>query len=175
MHTLSTSRLLLEPFTHQLMLVAIDGREALSRHTGYAVAEVWPNQDLHEAQPFIASMVGRTAGLEEWSRLIVLRGEHSPAGRPTVIGEVGFKSLPDAGGAVEIGYGVASSWRGRGYASEAVAAICRWAFQQGRVSLIRAECLPSNLGSVGVLRRSGFRERGSDSGMLRWELPTPPG
>lgn len=173
MDTLKTSRLLLPLFTYQLMLAAIDGRAMFSRQSGFAVADDWPNQDLLEALPFIAAPAGKNPALEEWSRLLVLHKEQSPTGVALVIGEAGFKGLPDGDGVVEIGYGVATSYRGRGFASEAVAALCTWAFRNKAVTRIRAECLATNVGSIGVLKRVGFRETDSTEHMLKWELMPP--
>ncbi len=170
MNTIKTSRLFLEPFTYKLMLAAVEGPAKFRSQSGFAVADDWPNPDLNDALPFIAAMVGESPALEEWTRLLVLPGEHARSGVPLVIGEVGFKGLPDSDGVVEIGYGVAISHRARGYASEAVSALCVWAFQHKRVTRIRAECLPTNPSSIGVLRRTGFRETDSSAQMLSWEL-----
>ena len=41
------------------------------------------------------------------------------------VGGIGFKGQPD-GGCVEIGYGLAPSARGHGYAAEAVVALLPW-------------------------------------------------
>lgn len=165
---------MLEPFTYQLMLAAAEDPATFCRQSGFGVAVDWPNPDLKDALAFIAATVGKNSALEEWSRLLVLRGEHARSGVPLVIGEAGFKGLPDAAGVVEIGYGVAKSHRERGYASEAVSALCTWAFEHHNVRRVRAECLPTNAGSIGVLRSVGFRETGSDAQMLRWELTPPP-
>lgn len=167
MHSLKTSRLTLEPFTHRLMLAMIQGRDAFIYESGFAIADDWPNADLLDALPFIAEPVGKDPALGEWSRLLVVPRAHNAAG-PLVVGEAGFKGLPNERGEVEIGYGVAASHRGRGYATEAVMALCTWAFAHKGVTRIRAECLPDNAGSIGVLRRSGFIEEGSDQAMLRW-------
>lgn len=172
MLSIKTPRLTLEPFTHRLMLAMIQGRDHFCHQSGLAIATDWPNADLLEALPFIAGSLAKDPALDEWSRLIVLPRANDAAG-PLVIGETGFKGLPDPHGEVEIGYGVAASHRGCGYASEAVTALCTWAFQHKAVTRIRAECLPDNAGSIGVLRRTGFIEQGSDAQMLRWTL-TPP-
>jgi RimJ/RimL family protein N-acetyltransferase len=146
------------------MHAAIESCERLAGLTGWAVAADWPNDDLVDALPFIVKGLEACPELEAWTRLIVRESDN------VVIGELGFKSLPDAAGEAEIGYGVASSHRGRGYATEAVAALCAWAMQEQGLRIVRAECLPDNAGSIGVLRRVGFRESGSDATMLRWIL-----
>lgn len=62
----------------------------------------------------------------------------------------------------EIGYSVVSAHRGKGIATEAVAALIDEGFRRARLVEIRAYCLPQNLSSRAVLRRNGFE----DAGML---------
>ena len=73
----------------------------------------------------------------------------------TVIGAIGFKGLP-LEGVVEIGYGIAESARGSGYATEAVMALLQLADSAG-VGVI-AETEPGNEPSERVLRRCGFEQ-----------------
>lgn len=170
MNPIQSSRLRLEPFTHSLMLALITGPDVFCKQSGLSIAPDWPNEDFLEALPFIAAHTGKHPTLDEWSRLLVLP-HPGGTGRPgLVVGEAGFKGLPDAGGQVEIGYGVSASHRGRGLATEAVVALCAWAFEHKAVTRIRAECLPDNEGSIRVLRRAGFTEANSDADMLRWTL-----
>ena len=56
----------------------------------------------------------------------------------------------------EIGYSVVRAYRGRGIASEAVAALIEEGFSRARLRRIRAYCLPQNVSSRAVLRRNGF-------------------
>jgi ribosomal-protein-alanine N-acetyltransferase len=61
----------------------------------------------------------------------------------------------------EIGYSVVRAHRGRGVASEAVAALIDEGFTRARLREIRAYCLPKNLSSRAVLHRSGFQDQGT--------------
>ncbi len=71
-----------------------------------------------------------------------------------------FKSLPDASGAVELGYGVNPSYRGRGYATEMARAMVSWVLKQPKVKRVNAECLEANLASIRVLKKIGFKQVG---------------
>ena len=71
------------------------------------------------------------------------------------VGDACFKGL-SADGRVEIGYGLHEEHWGRGYATEGVQALCRWAFGQEGVTAIEAETEPDNLASQRVLRKCGF-------------------
>ena len=71
------------------------------------------------------------------------------------VGSIGFLGAPDESGETEIGYGTDEKYRGRGIASEALCAMCEWAFSHG-VSRLVAETEPDNNASVTVLRKCGF-------------------
>jgi ribosomal-protein-alanine N-acetyltransferase len=103
-----------------------------------------------------------TAG--EWGPLQVCR-----RGDGLAIGGVGCKGEPDADGRVEIGYGIAESARGCGYATEAVLGLLGWLREQD-VREVIAECDEGNSASIAVLRGCGFVETSRDDGLVRWSL-----
>ncbi|MEU6248839.1 GNAT family N-acetyltransferase [Glycomyces sp. NPDC047010] len=91
-----------------------------------------------------------------------------------VVGALGLFWPPKAG-AVELGYGIAPSRRGRGYAPEAVRALVAQAFKAPEVRLVFATVEPANPASVRVLQKAGFTPAGvdQDQGLDRYELPRP--
>lgn len=76
-------------------------------------------------------------------------------GGPEYIGDLDFKG-PAKNHAVEIGYGVQPEYEGRGYTTEAVKAMAKWAFQQKDVVFVEAETDPDNRASQRVLEKCGF-------------------
>ena len=78
------------------------------------------------------------------------------------LGWISLRIAESSRATAEIGYSVVSAHRGRGFASEAVAALVEEGFRRTRVQRIRAYCLPENAPSRAVLRRNGFE----DDGML---------
>jgi [ribosomal protein S5]-alanine N-acetyltransferase len=90
------------------------------------------------------------------------------------IGTAGFKGPPDDVGAVEIAYGIVAEYEGRGYATEAAAALVTFAAESGRVRLVRAHTLPTPNASTRVLEKCGFQYTGEvidpeDGLVWRWE------
>lgn len=84
-----------------------------------------------------------------------------------IVGDVGFHTPPDERGSVEIGYGLAPSARGNGYATAGVDALARWALGHG-AAVVRAEVDADNGASIAVLKRAGFSElRGQDEASVR--------
>ena len=89
-----------------------------------------------------------------------------------IVGSAGYKSIP-LDGVVEIGYGVAPSYEGKGIGT----AMCGWmkenAFRQG-AAIVRAHTLIEGFASQTILKRNGFSLIGEvceeeDGLVLRWE------
>lgn len=91
-----------------------------------------------------------------------------------VIGMAGFKGPPDATGTVEISYGIVPGFEGRGYATEAAAALVAFAKGDARVRLVRAHTSPAANASTRVLEKCGFHRTTAivdpdDGPVWRWE------
>jgi RimJ/RimL family protein N-acetyltransferase len=92
----------------------------------------------------------------------------------TVVGSCGFKGPPTPDGVVEIAYGLAPEYQGKGYATEAAQALVSYAFSNSQVRVVRAHTLPETNASTRVLAKCGFRRIGEvvdpDDGLVwRWE------
>jgi [ribosomal protein S5]-alanine N-acetyltransferase len=91
-----------------------------------------------------------------------------------VIGTCGFKGPPGADGTAEIAYGVAPDHQGNGYATEAAEALVAYAFNSGKVRVVRAHTISGTSASTRVLAKCGFRRVGEvidpeDGPVWRWE------
>ncbi|MFJ6756244.1 GNAT family N-acetyltransferase [Streptomyces sp. NPDC091273] len=86
-----------------------------------------------------------------------------------VIGEMGFHA-PPSGGVVEVGFGLAESCRGAGYATEALTELVRWAFSQAGVDQVVGRTMADNTPSQGVLTRTGFQHVSRDGDIERFVL-----
>ena len=93
----------------------------------------------------------------------------------TLIGLCSFGG-PPLDGTVEISYGIAPSYRGRGFATEAAQLIIARAFKDERVRTVQAHTLPEQNASTKVLEKCGFKLQGEvmhpEDGLIwQWELP----
>jgi [ribosomal protein S5]-alanine N-acetyltransferase len=77
------------------------------------------------------------------------------------LGWVSLRIADSTRTAGEIGYSVIRAHRGRGIATEAVAALLEEGFRRARLREVRAYCLPENLSSRAVLRHNGFEDEGT--------------
>ncbi|MEM1239129.1 MAG: GNAT family N-acetyltransferase [Cyanobacteria bacterium P01_H01_bin.26] len=73
-----------------------------------------------------------------------------------IVGMGGFKSPPDTAGSVEIGYGIVTSQRRRGFATQAVGLLLEEGFSKSEVQTVVAYTLPSNKASWRVLEKNKF-------------------
>lgn len=108
------------------------------------------------------------AGFSPASWLIVEDGE--------LVGLCAVKRAPEAG-IVDIGYGIAPSRQGRGFAGRAVGDIVAWVRGHPALSAVTAETIPTGLASQRVLLRNGFERIGEriddeDGPVICWRCPT---
>lgn len=121
--------------------------------------------------PAYRAMVEASAAVDPWVHGFSIRLR----GTDVIVGKVGFKGPPDADGIVEIAYVVEDDHQNRGYASAAARAITHFAFEDPRVTLVRAHTLVAPNASHRVLVKSGFRALGEvvdpeDGPVWRWEI-----
>ena len=91
------------------------------------------------------------------------------------VGSCGFKGPPDANGTVEIAYGIAPAHQNKGYATEAAAALVRFALASGEVRVVRAHTRERAGASARVLAKCHFEPLGQvvdpeDGLVWRWEI-----
>ncbi|MEK7348082.1 MAG: GNAT family N-acetyltransferase [Candidatus Eisenbacteria bacterium] len=169
---LRTTRLELIAATLDMALAERDAPARLERDFGIRLALPWPPPLNDEASlAWSISVLREERGAAGWGFWYLSLPAAAEGGPLLAIGNGGFKGGPDATGTVEIGYSVLEEYQRRGYASEAVEALVAWAFLQRGVRRVIAETYPVLIGSIGVLRKTGFREigTGSEEDVIRFE------
>mgnify|MGYP001604378645 CR=1 FL=1 len=129
--------------------------------------------DLHMARAFIAAQAERWAAwkpggtlAEEIAFAIERKADHA------LIGCIGLQPAEIQG--LEFGYWIGKAYWNRGFASEAVAALTRFAFATLGVAEIWAAAVPVNDASHRVLEKNGFAVAGAgtrESEMRGHSLP----
>ncbi len=127
-------------------------------------------QDAHDRQAYGTMLDGARAHPAEWAWYaawaIMLRDG-------TLIGDACFKGAPQEGEA-EIGYGLDARYRGLGYATEAVCALCEWAFaESNELYFLMGETDADNAASQNVLKKNGFVPAGEGEEGPRFERERP--
>jgi RimJ/RimL family protein N-acetyltransferase len=123
--------------------------------TPVTAGEGWPHDDSLDGLAMVAQ--GRALG---W--LVTLDD--------VVVGECGTHAMQDGAEVVEIGYGLAAPYRGRGYGRAVVRALSQWFVGQPGITGLVAHTLPDSVPSHRSLESAGFRLDGEDDGECRYVL-----
>jgi [ribosomal protein S5]-alanine N-acetyltransferase len=161
---LETGRLLLVPFTADVIAVIEDDPAAAERLIGARLPPEWPDAELAELLSLYAARLAADASLVGYGPWALVRRDER-----RVVGSAGFLG-PPRDGAIELGFGVQPQDRNRGYATEAAQALVRWALGRPNVDKIVARCEADNLASIRVLQNAGLRRAGEADGRLLWRL-----
>ena len=156
---LRTEHLVLVPQTREAAVALLDGRDC-----GMPLAEGYPHADTFDGLRMDVEHGGPDWQPGGW--FVTL----SEDGR--VIGDCGTLGWVDDAGRVEIGYGLAAPFRGRGLGTEAVAALADWVAAQPRVHAVTAAVEVGNEPSRRLLERLGFSHTGRRDRHWHLERPT---
>jgi len=150
---LRTDRLVLVPQTLDAARALLDGADC-----GLPLAEGYPHADTFDA----LRMWVEHGGPDDGGWFVTLAED----GR--VIGDCGTHGAVDDDGRVEIGYGLAAPFRGRGFGTELVGALADWLAAQPAVCVVAASVEVGNEPSRRLLTRLGFVLTGEADG--HWHL-----
>lgn len=151
-----------------------------------------------EDEDFVALIAGvaprglmlAAGGIEDAATLAMLRGladslrgGFRPAAwliveEATVVGLCSPIAAPGPDASLDIGYGVAASWRRRGVAQRAVADAIAWARGDPRIVAVTAQTATGNTASQNVLIVNGFTRSGlahddEHGALICWRIETP--
>jgi len=163
--TLTTERLTIIPCTLELVRAIMNNPHTLSAHFNATVQSDWPQSDLKEALPHFLPRLEEDPQSYVWFVWVIVSNADQ-----TVIGDIGFKGMPDSDGAVEIGYSILPAFRNRGFAFEAAHALICWATRAGGAKRVVAECATDNAPSVRLLDKLRMVRTGEDDETIRWEF-----
>lgn len=164
MPNVQSKRLIMIPFSPELIRLAIHDRAQLQKTLDIDIPDNWPNTDFAEFLLMMLEGFEKDSTREVWNGLIILKEQR------VLVGDMGFKDGPDAKGTAEIGYSIVPGYQNHGYATEMAAALITWAFKQKGIKKVIAECLNDNIGSIRVLEKLGMRQSGSNGNTLQWTL-----
>lgn len=162
---LLTERLTLIPFTTQICKNLINEDYSDLIQLGLKKGKSWPDTDVLETLPKIInnlSLVESPTGFESW---MIIKNETLE-----IIGDLGFKGYNYDKKNIDIGYGIITEERGKGYAEEATKALIKWALTKDIVKEITARCLIDNTSSIKLLKKLDFDVIKNDNEMIYWSL-----
>jgi RimJ/RimL family protein N-acetyltransferase len=154
--SIATERLDLVLLTPILGDLVEGRRERSAAAIGAAIPEWWPDEHDLRFLSYRRDQAARDPDASEWLvRAVVRRETREMIGHAGFHGPPGVNALEDAG-AVEAGYAVFPEHRGRGYATEALRGLVRWASEERGVRTLVASVGPENEASLAIVRKLGF-------------------
>ena len=144
--------------TERLMLRRSQPRDAETISSYRSDPEVhryqgWERTDHEGVREEIEAMAARAPGeIGGWVQLSV---EELGTGR--LVGDVGMSPDESDEGVIKVGYTMDPAFQGRGYATEAVAALVTYAFDTLGAEVVRAFASAENLPSIRVAEKVGMR------------------
>jgi len=170
MTVLDTGRLWIRALTKDQLRHAVSDQGRLARELDCCLA---PELVSERARGAIGVKIGKMShspdGHHPWFTYWLLLEKIEKVG----IGFAGFKGPPDQDLQVEIGYGIAPSYQGFGYMTEAVLGLVDWALLQPGCRAVTAETLKLNLPSQRVLVKTGFHIVRETDQEIFWRLERP--
>jgi ribosomal-protein-alanine N-acetyltransferase len=136
-------------------------RAALGRQVSAHISTAWPSPDLINSLPTIIAEMERQVGDERWVWLVIEQASER------VVGDIGFHGPVVGMASVELGWQIVPASQGRGYATEAAAALLRWAAARPGVQRVIARIEPANSPSLRVAAKLGMREVASSEPRYR--------
>lgn len=161
---LETTRLQIIPLTIEQFCVLLNGVGELEKEMNLVSSGKSLDVDTQRAMEMLYEESLLHADNYNWftNWQIILKSENK------AIGSACFMKEPDAEGNVEIGYGINDDYRCKGYMTEAVIAMCQWAFLQEKVKAVIAETEIDNYGSHRVLEKSGMIKYKHSDNSIWW-------
>ncbi|MFI2614839.1 GNAT family N-acetyltransferase [Streptomyces sp. NPDC018584] len=166
-----------EPTTERLRLRNWSPAEVADVLAGRRSAD-WAEEFPAEGDQVIAGVIaeqiaegpggpGGTGDLGAYGHRLIVEQESG-----LVVGSISLL-WPPSEGAVEFGYGVVASRRGRGYAPEAARALVAYALTLPEVTTVYADVERANPASIRVLEKAGLHRWSDDGTTARFRATAP--
>lgn len=112
----------------------------------------WERTDPHGISEEIQEMADRAPGEHGgWVQFSLVERDGG-----TLVGDVGMSPADGEPGVIKVGYTVAPAFQGRGYGTEAVAALVAYAFDTLGADVVRAYASAENVASIRVAEKVGM-------------------
>lgn len=146
---IETERLQLIACNKMHLSALIQSEQALADLLGVELAENW--LVFPEAAPYALKMLESNPQILRWGMHLFVKKDENK-----IIGNGGFKGVPNENGMVEIGYAVSPLYENQGLGSEAARGMINYAFSWSNVRMVDAHTLAEENASVKILQKNGM-------------------
>lgn len=171
---IQTPRLSLIPLSFAQLERCLSNLPALEADLGFSIArEVFDENVTRAIGLKLVRMESLPLDLHPWQTywLVVISESDDLGHRGGKIGAglIGFKGYLNPRGEVEVGYGIAPQFQGMGYTTEALRALCSWAFKDPACRAVTATTVV-NPASNRVLHKAGAQIVDAHEGKMDWKI-----
>lgn len=166
---IETKNLILVPHVPAHLLTLSESEDAYEKLSGMRIAP-GVREFLHAASADFMTRLRAATAPDPWNFgfAVLHKIDH------VMIGFCSFTGPPDSNGLVEIAYGIAPDYQGKGFATEGATALVEFASRDASVTTICAHTLPETNASSRVLEKCAFRKIGEivdaeNIRVWRWE------
>jgi len=164
---IETERLIIKPLNHQQLIKYVRLDNSLETELNLNETKRTISHELKEAleQTILPNVLDSNKNyLFSTLWTIIFKEENK------MVGDLCFVGEPNTDGEVEIGYGTYKEFRKRGFMTEAVGGMIKWAEKQLDIKSIIASTEKTNLDSFSILERNNFIKCGESDTLYNWVL-----
>jgi RimJ/RimL family protein N-acetyltransferase len=164
---IETKRLILRPLTYEQLVKYAQCDNSLEKELNLKETSRKISQELKEAleQTILPNVADKTKNyLYSTLWTAILKAENKMVGDICIYGE------PNPDGFIEIGYGTYDEFQGKGYMTEILCGLIKWAKAQQIVQAILASTDKVNIASSRVLEKNDFIKIGETETLINWKL-----
>jgi RimJ/RimL family protein N-acetyltransferase len=166
---IETERLVLKPLIYDQLLKYIKADGSLEVELNLHASDRTISPELREAlEQTILPNVADPSKDYLYSTLWTIISKEANS----MVGDLCIVGAPNENGEIEIGYGTYDDFTGRGFMTEAVGGIIKWASLQASVTAIIAATEKDNIASQVILQKNNFIKIGETDTLLNWKLST---
>jgi len=164
---IETERLMIKPLTYQQLLKYVKADHSLEKELNVYDSSRVISPELKDAlENTILPNVNDPSRNYLYSTLWTTIWKE----KNIMVGDLCFVGEPDADGEIEIGYGTYEEFQRKGFMTEAVGGMIRWAKKQPEIKAIIASTDKSNAASSSVLVKNNFIQVGETEALFNWRL-----
>ena len=164
---IETERLILKPLTYDQLkkYIQVDGSLETELNLNPSSRTISPALKEALEQTILPNVVDTTKDyLYSTLWTIISKTDHKMVGDLCIVGE------PNVEGEIEIGYGTYKEFQNRGFMTEAVGGMIKWAETQAKVKSIIASTDKDNIASYTILIKNKFTKLSETESLLNWRL-----
>ena len=164
---IETPRLIIKPLSYDELKKHIESPIELANDLGLISSKSLINKETKEA--IINDLLPNMTDSKKDSLFYTMWFVIEKAKR-AIIGGICFHGEPDDNGEVEIGYGTDKNYMNKGYMTETINGIIQWLKNNKKARIIKAVTDSSNISSLKMLEKNGFKISGQNENALILKL-----